>query len=187
MTGVEFPRSAWLAEKTRKQKIQKLLKTHGTTFTVGLFLVSTVSGVFLFFHVASPTFHAMHEWLSMLLIVPVAFHVWKNWAAFKAYFKRRTIVVPLALSVVAGVAFAYPSLTAPSSGGNPMRAAIKAVESGTLTQVAPLYELTPEALSERLAAKGYTVTSTEQTLTEIAEASGKKPGRELLAAIAFAN
>jgi len=167
--------------------MKKLLKTHGTTFTVGLFLVSTVSGVFLFFHVASPTFHAMHEWLSMLLILPVAFHVWKNWTAFKTYFKRRTIAVPLALSIIAGATFAYPSLTVPSSGGNPMRAAINAVESGTITQIAPLYELTPEALSERLAAKGYTVASADQTLTEIARASGKKPGRELLAAIAFAD
>jgi len=167
--------------------MRKLLKTHGTTFTVGLFLVSTVSGVFLFFHIASPTFHAMHEWLSMLLIVPVAFHIWKNWSAFKTYFKRRTIVVPLALSIFAGAIFAYTSLTAPSSGGNPLRAAIKAVEGGTLTQVAPLYQMTPEALSERLATKGYTVTSADQTLTEIARASGKSPGRELLAAIAFAN
>ena len=167
--------------------MQGILKTHGTTFTVGLFLVSTISGIFLFFHVASATFHAMHEWLSMLLIVPVAVHIWKNWASFANYFKRKTIVVPLLLSIIGGIVFAYPSLTGAISAGDPMRATIQAMQSGTVTQVAPLFNMTSEALKTRLSGKGYTVTSTDQTLAEIARASGKKAGPRLMADIAFAN
>ncbi|MCB2100249.1 MAG: DUF4405 domain-containing protein [Rhodobacterales bacterium] len=162
----------------------KFLKTHGTTLTFALFLVSTVSGVFLFFHVLSPVFHGMHEWLSMVLLVPVAVHVWKNWTAFAGYFRRKTVYVPLVLSLLAGAVFAYPALTAPG-GGNPARAAVGALQRGTVAQVAPLFQLTPEALRDRLAAKGYTVTSLDQSLAEIARASGKEGGPGLVAAVAF--
>lgn len=165
--------------------MQQWLKTYGTTFTVGLFIVSTVSGVFLFFQIASPTFHGMHEWLSMVLIVPVGLHLWKNWTGFSGYFKRKSIYMPLAASIIAGFVFAYPSLSTSSSGGNPLRATVHAVQGGTITQVAPLYKLTPEALKARLQAKGYTVTSLDQPIAEIAEASGKSEGPALMAAIAF--
>lgn len=165
--------------------MQHLLKTYGTTFTVGLFIVSTVSGVFLFFHIASSAFHGMHEWLSMVLIVPVAFHIWKNWTGLLGYFKRKTIYMPLVVSIIAGFVFAYPSLSSSSSGGNPLRATVQAVQGGTITQIAPLYKLSPEALKARLQAKGYTVTSFDQPIVDIAKASGKGEGPDLMAAIAF--
>ncbi|MGB0747487.1 MAG: hypothetical protein ACPGO3_01965, partial [Magnetospiraceae bacterium] len=102
------------------------LKKYGTTFTVGLFLVSAISGGFLFFHVSTPLFHGMHEWLSMLLLLPVGLHLWKNWTGFARYFRQKTIALPLAVSLAAAVAFAAPSLTMEGPGGNPMRVAIAA-------------------------------------------------------------
>lgn len=163
----------------------KKIKSNGTTFTAGLFLVSTVSGLFLFFHVASPLFHSMHEWLSVLLVLPVAIHLWKNWPAFVNYFRRRTIILPLVVSLIAGTAFAYPALTGGQTGGNPMRAAVGAIQNGTIAQVAPLYELSPQALQERLQAKGYVIKNVDQKLIEVARASGKEAGPALLAAVAF--
>lgn len=164
------------------------LKTHGTTYTVGLFLVSTVSGVFLFFHLGTSAFRTMHEWLSMLLIVPVVLHVWKNWTSLMTYFKRKVIYIPLLLSLAGGVAFAYPALVGPSSGGgNPLRATVRAMQNGTIVQVAPLYRLTPEALAARLRAKGYTVSSLDRTLAQVAGDSGREAGPGLMAAVAFAD
>ncbi len=159
----------------------KFLKTHGTTLTVGLFLVSTISGVFLFFHLYSSAFHAMHEWLSMVLLIPVGFHLWRNWPGFMGYFKRKTIYIPLLLSLVASIAFAYPALTSSGGSKNPMRAAVGALQNGTVAQVAPLFKLTPEALSQQLNAKGYKITSSTQTLRDIAQASGKPLGPSLVA------
>lgn len=164
--------------------MKAILRTHGTTFTVSLFLVTAISGTFLFFHVASGTFHTMHEWLAMALLLPVAFHVWKNWGGLKQYFRRKTIYLPLVATLVAGAAFVVPTLTGPASGGNPMRVATRAIANGTVAQVAPLFNLTPDALSQRLAAKGYKVTSADQPLAAIARASGKEAGPELMAAIA---
>lgn len=163
----------------------KLLRTHGTTLTIALFLISTLSGVFLFFHLYSSTFHAMHEWLSMVLIAPVAVHMWRNWPAFSSYFKKKTIYVPLIVTLLVGVMFAYPSLSAGKSGGNPMRVAVGAIQNGTIEQVAPLFKLEPSQLKERLLAKGYKVERENQPLSELAKASGKNIGPALIADIAI--
>lgn len=58
------------------------LRRYATPFITSLFLVSLVSGIALFFHVGAGWFHEMHEWLSMVLILPFFLHVWKNWRPF---------------------------------------------------------------------------------------------------------
>ncbi len=164
----------------------KFLKTHGTTFTIGLFLVSAISGVFLFFHLWSSAFHGMHEWLSMLLLVPVVLHIWKNFPSLKGYFKRKTIAIPLALSLIGAVIFAYPALTSSGSGGgNPMRAAIGAIQNGSIEQVAPLYNISASDLQKRLEARGYKVESLNAPLSEIAKTSGKPLGPSLIRDVSF--
>ena len=65
--------------------MKALLLKYATPFIAGLFLVSLVSGVALFFHVGNATFHGMHEWLSMVLILPFVLHLWKNWKPLFAY------------------------------------------------------------------------------------------------------
>ena len=168
----------------------RFLKTHGTTFTVVLFLVSAVSGVALFFHWVPAAFHGMHEWLSMVLIVPVAVHLWRNWNAFTTYFKRRTLLIPAVLGLAASLAFAWPAMTSGSSGGNPMRAAISAIEGATIAEVAPLFDLAPADLGARLAARGYLLEQgadlSKLTLSDLAKASGKSGGPALVADVAFA-
>ena len=50
--------------------LESLDPNDATPFTTGLFLVSLISGIALFFHWESRVFHGMHEWLSMVLIAP---------------------------------------------------------------------------------------------------------------------
>ena len=67
--------------------MSKILSKYATPFTTGLFLVSLISGIALFFHFGPSAFHGMHEWLSMVLILPFVLHIWKNWRPFVCYFK----------------------------------------------------------------------------------------------------
>jgi len=167
--------------------MKQFVKTHGTTFTVGLFLISTISGVFLFFHFQSRLFHSMHEWLSMVLLVPVAVHIWRNWAAFAKYFKKKTIYMPLLVTLIASIAFAYPTLSSKSGGGDPKVAAIMAIHQGNISQVAPLFQLSSDELQNRLQAKGYKINDRNQTLSEIAKSSDKPLGPSLIADVAFSD
>lgn len=151
--------------------LKMLMNRYATPFTVGLFLVSLVSGIGLFFHVGPNAFHGMHEWLSMVLIVPFVLHMVKNWAPFTFYFKRGLMLVPLAISLVAAAVFFVP--TGGGAGGNPVMRLAQAGIDARLIDLAPVLKRSPEDLSALLAARGFKVESTNQSLAEVAKASGK--------------
>lgn len=150
-----------------------VLNRIATPFTLALFAVSAISGVALFFHFAQGVFHAMHEWLSMVLLAPFIFHVWKNWGALKAYFRRGALWISLAASLAAAILFALPAL----SGGernSPMRAALLMTQT-PLNDLASVLKTTPEALKGALAARGYKAESGNETVAELAASSGAHP------------
>ena len=167
--------------------MRSILLRYDTPLITGLFLVSVVSGVALFFHIGSAYFHSMHEWLSMILIAPFILHIWKNWRAFLNYFKRSAMPVALVASLAGAVAFAWPMLTAPAGGpgGRPEFALLRAVQSAPISHVAPLFGKDGDGLAEGLRARGFTVASTDDTLNGIAEASGKSSGDIAAALVAY--
>lgn len=76
--------------------MKPLLLRYATPFISGLFLVSLISGIALFFHLGNATFRGMHEWLSMVLILPFVLHLWKNWRPLvKAGFSGASVDLPL--------------------------------------------------------------------------------------------
>ncbi|PHP68312.1 DUF4405 domain-containing protein [Zhengella mangrovi] len=152
--------------------MQAFLNRYATPLTTGLFLVSLVSGIALFFHWGGATFHGMHEWLSMVLIAPFLLHIWRNWRAFLTYFKRPPMGLALGASLAAAVAFAVPTLTGGDRGGVNPRAVIGLIGNGTVAQVAPLVGHTPDTLVSALKEKGIVATA-DQTLATAAEAAGK--------------
>ena len=159
------------------------LQKYATPLTTGLFLISLISGVALFFHLGSNYFRGMHEWLSMVLAVPFALHIWKNWRAFITYFKRPPMMIALAASLAGALAFAIPAMTSTESrGGNPMFALAQAIEASSVSEAAPIFGHTSETLTASLTEAGYKVASADQTLTEVAAASGKT-GRDIVAAV----
>lgn len=141
-------------------------------------MVSLVSGVALFFHIGSAAFHGMHEWLSMVLIVPFALHVWKNWRPIKSYFERGWLVWPLAVSLIVALPFAWPALSSGGAGGNPQMAMFRALSEAPISAVAPVLKTTPEALVAKLKAAGVTA-EPGQSIAAAAKAAGKDT-RELV-------
>ena len=161
-----------------------LFSRYATPLTTGLFLASLVSGVALFFHWQQAAFHGMHEWLSMVLVLPFALHVWKNWRAFITYFRRPPMAVALGLSLAAAIAFAWPALTSagPARSGPPQFAVLEAVGAARLEQMATLFGHDAQSLIAGLRDRGYTVASASKTFDEIAAASGKS-NRDIMGAL----
>ena len=158
-----------------------LLARYATPLTTGLFIVSLVSGVALFFHWGTAYFHSMHEILSMVLIAPFVLHIWKNWRAFLTYFKRPPMAIALALSLAGSAAFVYPALTQEGGRrGPPQFAVVEAVQQATITMAAPLFGYDGESLAAALAEHGYAGATPAMTFDEVASASGKS-GMELMA------
>lgn len=150
------------------------LSRHATPLTTGLFIVSTVSGVALFFHLGSNLFHSMHEWLSMLLILPFALHLWKNWGAFAGYLRRKQLWLPLLLSLLAALAFAFAAAS-DSRGGNPAFKLSNVAMDAPISQLAPLLRSEPDALLARLRSKGLQVQSANDSVKAIAGSNHREP------------
>ena len=163
---------------TRGRKLAGWAHRNGTPLTVGLFAVSAVSGVALFFRWAPAAFHAMHEWLSLLLLAPFVLHMWKNWRPLVGYARRRTLFVPLAVTIVAALPFAYSGLTTPRTG-NPAFRAARLLTGVPLETLAPVLKTTPDALLAELARRGFPAATAGDRLDRIAAGSGTAPERLL--------
>ena len=151
-----------------------IFSRYATPLISGLFIVSLVSGVALFFHFGSSYFHGMHEWLSLVLILPFVLHLWKNWRPFKTYFKRGPMAVSLIASLAAAMVFVVPVLTSDDgAGGSPQRVVFDVMQNGSVANLAPLFGHDAESMKTALAGKGLVVESADRTVREVAEASGK--------------
>ncbi len=161
-----------------------ILNRYATPFVTGFFLISLISGVALFFHVGTSAFREMHEILSMVLILPFVLHAWKNWRSLLNYFRRAPFWIGSAVSLVAALAFAWPALTGSgaSSGGPPPFALSNAVLKAPVAEVAPVLNTTADDLLAGLKAKGFTVTTADESLSAIGSHSGKDT-MELAAAL----
>jgi len=159
----------------------KFINRFGTPFTTGLFVVSVISGVALFFHWELGLFHAMHEWLSITLLVPFALHVWKNWNAILAYARRGTLFIPLIISFIAAVPFAVSGFGT-GGGRNPVSKLVPLIARAPLSDLAPILKTTPDVLLTKLQKRGYEVQSSNQTPDSIAKKSGKQAS-EILSAL----
>lgn len=150
-----------------------LLNRYATPFITGLFVISLVTGIALFFHFGPNGFREMHEILSLVLILPFVLHLWKNWRPFLAYFKR----APMAIALVLSLAMAAPfMISTESEAGGGDRAAIfgmmSTVTAATPNEVAPLFHTTADAVIQAMQEAGITVTA-DQSLAEAATAAGK--------------
>ena len=151
-----------------------LLNRYATPFTTGLFLISLVSGIALFVHVGSNYFRAMHEWLSMVLIVPFVLHLWRNWHAMTVYFSKPAFAIAMVASLVMAFAFVFQAGSGRGgAGGRPQFALVEAILSHSPAEVAAALGTTPEALVAQLQAKGFTAAELALPLKEIGEKSGK--------------
>lgn len=149
-----------------------LIQRYATPLITGLFIVSLVSGIALFFHVGQAYFHGMHEWLSMVLILPFVLHLWKNWRAMTTYLAKPAFALAMGLSLAGSAVFAYQGANN-ASGGPPQMALARMILASPPEEVAPLLNLTSEELAAKLAAAGFATPGPGQSLADLAKASGK--------------
>ena len=148
------------------------LKRYATPLITTFFVVSLVSGLALFFHVGGQAWHGIHEWLSVVLILPVALHLWKNWRPMVSYLKR----TPMMVAFVAAVALSLPFFmvdTEDARGGPPQFAFADRVFASNAAGVASVLGVPEEVIVARLDGAGFDMSSPDLPLREIAALSGK--------------
>lgn len=161
-----------------------LLLRYATPLITGLFLVSLISGVALFFHWGPGAFHGIHEWLSMVLILPFVLHLWKNWRPMTAYFKRAPMAIALGLSLVASLAFFIPLGSSNGQKGAPPQIAIlQLISAAKPSQIAALVGRTEDEVIALLKERGFGAAAADRSMREIAQSSGKSD-RDLMVQVA---
>lgn len=150
-----------------------LLSRYATPAITGLFLVSLVSGVSMFFHLGNGLFNGMHEWLGLALVVPFALHLWKNWRPMSLYLRKPPMAIALALSFLAAGAFIYAASGNQGRSGPPQIALAHKLFERTAVDVAPLLGTSGEGLVVRLKEAGFTAADPALPLSDIATKSGK--------------
>ncbi|WP_165218839.1 DUF4405 domain-containing protein [Affinirhizobium pseudoryzae] len=161
-----------------------LFLRYATPLITGLFLVSLISGVALFFHWGPGAFHGIHEWLSMVLILPFVLHLWKNWRPMTAYFKRAPMAIALGLSLLASLAFFIPLGSGSGQKGAPPQVAIlQLISAAKPAQIASLVGRTEEEVITVLKEKGFAAAAADRSMGDIAQSSGKSD-RDLITQVA---
>jgi hypothetical protein len=156
-------------------------KNFSTTPTIALFLIISVTGVFLLLHVDSPNLKAIHEWLGLIFVVCGILHAIANWKPMKRYLggMRAAVIGLMLISVVT-----YSVVAAPTDkAGNPIKSVINQVMKAPISTIAILYGQKADTLVEQLQDKGYTIAGVDNTLEEIAR-QNNIPTEEIIALIA---
>ncbi|MCC6103959.1 hypothetical protein [Acetobacter sp.] len=159
----------------------KFMNKYGTPFTTIFFLISTVTGVALFFHWGPGAFHPMHEWLSMVLLLAFALHLLKNWTPLMNYGRRGLLYIPVLIGVLS-CAYFFLQPAGKSAGGKQVAFRLAAMATkAPIGQLAPLFGTDAEGALGRLRAHQFVVTTDDETVDQVAQASNRMPNDVLMA------
>lgn len=146
-----------------------------TPLVIGMFLLMSVTGILMFFHLDSGLNKAAHEWLSWIMVGGVALHVVLNLPAFKRHFSQRSARVVMALfAVVLALSFIPVAKKEPAYLG-PVRA-LAAAPMPVLAQVAGV---PVEELQRRLQAQGVDATDSQRNLNDLVGSNTREQIRVL--------
>lgn len=159
------------------------LNRYATPMITTFFIVSLVSGLALFFHVGGRAWHGIHEWLSIVLILPFALHLWKNWRPMVNYLKRTPMMIAFVVAVALSVPF-FMVDTEGRAGGPPQFAFAEQVFTNDAASLAPVLGVSEEVIVARLKEAGFDMSSPDLPLSQIAAMSGKT-GFQLSAVLTF--
>ncbi|WP_448204045.1 DUF4405 domain-containing protein [Azospirillum sp. sgz302134] len=156
-------------------------RTIVTPVVTVLFMVSTVSGIMLFYKWNPNLVRNAHEWLGLGFGALGIWHLVRNWKAFTQYFKRKPALGAFAVTAVVAVAMISLTGTNPSPGGGP-GAMVRALSNAPLETAAPVFGLTADKAI--LVLKGANI---EATNTDTLAAIGTKAGTNAVAVASILN
>jgi Domain of unknown function (DUF4405) len=132
---------------------------------MGAFLLVSVTGILMFFHLHRGFNKLAHEWLSWAMILGVSLHVMLNLASFKRYFTQTTGRAILAIFVLL---LALSFMEKEKKGGDPSYAqTIRALANAPLSVLVQVGGISFEDAKIRLEASGNKVINDQQSISEL--------------------
>lgn len=155
------------------------LRSWATPLTIGAFLLISVTGVLMFFHLNTTLGKVAHEWLGWFLLIGVGAHLLLNWRALTTYFKRPAANAIMGAFVVVLLASFVP--LSGTSGELPVREIIGRLNEAPIATLAVLAGKDAAAVLQTVQAT-YPDAAAHQTVTDLA-GDDMAAGSALLTAI----
>ncbi|WP_024953741.1 DUF4405 domain-containing protein [Sulfurospirillum arcachonense] len=128
---------------------KKDLATSITTFT---FLIISITGVMMFFHVLDQYTKEMHEILGLAFVLFALFHIFFNWKSMKNYFKKKSFLLSAILTLVITVGFI--SNVGNKGGEHPSKMVISAVFNAPLNDAITILGKDVQLVNQKLEKSG---------------------------------
>ena len=159
------------------------LRRWATPMTIGAFMLMSITGILMFFHIQLGITKVAHEWLSWAMVIAVSLHVVTNWKVFARYFSQKAAVGIIGLFAV----LLLTSMLIP--GGDERRGPPGAMQASKVLMNAPLDKLagitgnTLEGLQVKLQQQGLKLDATMVSLDDVAKQNQRNPVEVLNGAI----
>lgn len=160
--------------------MRQFLSRWGSTFIFVSFLITSVTGVLLFYRIRTPPNEVLHIWIGFLMIAGAIFHIARNWQAFLSYFRKPRFYIALGITGIICGLFAYPAVFGAREQRGPggpaaFRSALavnQAIANAPLSDIAGFTHQDITALFAQLAEQGIVTSNADTTLNALAQASG---------------
>ncbi len=149
---------------------QRDLATSLTTF---LFLVMSITGVFMYFHILDNYTKQMHEIMGLGFVAIVLFHVFYNWKSMRSYFSKKIFLYSAAVVFIISSGFVVNSIISPKND-NSKRVIISSVLSAPLNNSLVLFNSNMEDAKFKLENAGLKM-GNATTFQEIARENRTTP------------
>lgn len=149
------------------------VQTWSGALTIASFIVISITGILMFFHINIGWIKFAHELISWVFVVAAFCHALVHWKLLVAYFRNRFALALMLPVLIVGGSSLVSTTKGPS--GHPMAQIISRLEQASLESVSQLIQRDPSDVRGKLKELGIMVESVDQTIAEIAERNGKKP------------
>lgn len=143
-----------------------------TSFTTTLFLIISISGLFLFFHLFEKQVKELHEILGIGFVIAALLHVMFNFKSMKKYFSKKIFAIAIVLGVLVSGIFVYEGTK--QQGENPKALLVQKALNAPLETSFALLGVTLDTAVAKLE-KNQIMVKEETTISQIAKSNKTSP------------
>ena len=150
-----------------------LLRDLATSITTFLFLVMSITGVLMYFHILDNFTKQMHEIMGLGFVAIVLFHVFYNWKSMKSYFAKKVFLYSAVIVFLISSGFIVNSILTPKNDSS-KRVIISSVLSAPLVDSLVLFNSNMDLAKAKLEKAGLKM-GNAKTFQEIARENRVNP------------
>lgn len=151
--------------------MRKNAKTIATSLTTLIFLVISITGVLMYFHIFDKYTKYLHEILGLVFVAAALFHVFYNYRAMKQYFTNKIFLVSTLIVVAVSAWFVLNSDLREKS---PRHLISSAVLKAPINDALKVLGNDMVSFKKILGKKGF-VYKNEKSIMQVAKANAAKP------------